>query len=912
MRLPRSLLWGAPVGVVLAVSYLPFGPLPAVAPLFDPVTGIWSAAHQAVPPAADRVTIPALSGPVEGAIDQRGVPHLFAATDLDAWRALGWLHARDRLFEMELLSHATEGTLTEWVGAPGLRLDREMRELGLGHLADSLYDALPDSSSVRRALVAYADGVNARIASLGARDLPFEYHLLGLRPRPWRPAYTYYLAERMNYTLGWQDTDLRREAMATLVGDPAAAALLPANVPIQQPIVPAPGDLSRLLPFELPAPRVGRRKGRVRTGVIAQGPPGDLAVGSNSWVLAPSRTADGHPLLAGDPHLDLSLPSLWYEAHLVSRDGLDIYGATLPGAPMVLIGVTRGAAWSFTNSEADFVDRYRERVDDVNHPTRHLVDGAWRPVSSRIEAYHDRRGRVIATDTLYRTERGPLDAYAGEWRSTRWTALEAADPIGPFLRLQRTQSVAAFLVAMTALQAPGQNGVVADTAGHIAEFSAGRFPRRPNNDGGVIFDGSSGRSDWTGDLAPLPQVVDPPLGFLFSANEQIIDPRVDWAYRGNGWAPPWRAMRIARLAGATRAATVDSVRRWQTDPISPRAEWWLPTLLGAAGSDSSLVAPRTLLAGWRDGYRPTSRGAPLFEATMREAASLTWDELAVDDVIVSWPSAAVFASLRDHPTDIWWDRRSTPEREGRDDILRLALHHAWDRLRERGGLGPDTTRWRWDRYRTANIEHIAFLPGLGSGPLSVTGGDGTLSPLVDRGSHGASWRMVVELGPHPVAWTTYPGGQSGDPASPRYDDRLGEWGRGALDSARIPRTPQDLGPADRAEAIRFVPGAAIGIGSRWWPGGLWWLLPVLGALTGVVAVRRGSTPWWSALAGAMVWGGALVATWEPGASWRLATRLGALFGGAPPWSVVAIVPLWAALLSGLSGRWVALFAERDR
>lgn len=911
MRMRRALLWGPPVAVVLALSYLPFGPLPAVAPLLDPITGIWGAAHQAVSPGTAPVTIPTLTLPVEGVIDRRGVPHLFAAIDLDAWRALGWLHARDRLFEMDLLSHATEGTLTEWVGAPGLRLDQEMRRLGLAHLADSLYQDLPDTAPVRRALNAYAEGVNARIASLGPRDRPFEYHLLGVRPRPWRPVYTFYLAERMNYTLGWQDTDLRREAMATLVGERAAAALLPANAPIQRPIVPGPGNLPSLLPFDLPAPRVGAGRTHARMGVIAQGPDGDLAVGSNNWVLAPSRTAGHHPLLAGDPHLDLSLPSLWYEAHLVTRDGLDIYGATLPGAPMVLIGLTRGVAWSFTNSEADFVDHYRERVDDPLHPTRHLVDGVWRPIASRVEVYRDRRGRVIATDTLYRTERGPLKVYAGEWRSTRWTALEASDPITPFLRLQRARNVGEFLAAMTTLEAPAQNGVAADTAGHIAELSAGRFPRRPNNDGGVIFDGSSGRSDWTGELAPLPPVVDPPGGFLFSANQQIVDPRVDWVYRGNGWAPPWRAMRIARLAGAAHAATLDSLRRWQTDPVSPRAEWWLPVLLRAAETDPSLAAPRALLAGWTEGYRPSSRAAPLFEATMQEVATLTWDELGVHDVVVAWPSAAVLASLRDHPTDIWWDRLSTTEREERDDILRLALHHAWDRLRADGRLGPDTARWRWDRYRTANIEHIAFLPGLGSGPLSVTGGDGTLSPLVDRGTHGASWRMVVELGPHPVAWTTYPGGQSGDPASPRYDDRLGEWSRGALDSARIPRTPEDLGAADRAEVLRFVPGAATGSGHRWWPAGLWWVLPILGAFTGVGAARRGATPWWGALAGLLMWGGALAGTWEPEASWRLATRLGALFGGVPPWVMVAIVPLWGALLSGLCARWTALFVERD-
>jgi len=159
---------------------------------------------------------------------------------------------------------------------------------------------------------------------------------------------------------------------------------------------------------------------------------------------------------------------------VVSGDGLDIYGATLPGAPTVLIGLTPGVAWSFTNSEGDFVDQYREQVDDRVHPSRYRVDGTWYPIATHVERYLDRRGRTLATDTLLRTRRGPLAPYAGEWRSIRWTALEAKDPIGAFLRLQRARSVADFLAAMAPLEAPAQNGIAADTACHIAEFTAGR------------------------------------------------------------------------------------------------------------------------------------------------------------------------------------------------------------------------------------------------------------------------------------------------------------------------------------------------------------------------------------------------------------------------------------------------------
>ncbi|HWA40215.1 MAG TPA: penicillin acylase family protein, partial [Gemmatimonadales bacterium] len=673
----RRLGWSLAAATLLLLSATPVGPLPPIGPFLDPVTGIWSVARQTRPPTGD-LPLTHLSAPVEVVTDRRGVPHLFATTDLDAWRALGRVHVRDRLFQLELQSRATEGTLTEWVGAPAIRLDRQMRQLGLAHRADSLWSTLDSTSLAYRALLAYAEGVNSGIAALGPRDLPFEYHLLNVRPRPWHPKYTLYLAFRMAYTLAWQNNHLEREALATVVGDGAAADLLPAESPIQVPVVPGRTGAGLQLPFQLAAPRTGGRPRRAPVNLASAAASEDLLAGSNNWVVGPRRTASHRALLAGDPHLELTLPSIWYEAHLVSDDGMDVYGVTIPGEPAVLIGLTRGVAWSFTNSEGDFVDHYREVVDDDRVPTRHHVDGQWYPVASRLERYLDRRGRLLATDTIYTTRRGPLVPYAGGWRSIRWTALEMRDPIGVFLGLQRAGSVREWLGAVGRLESPGQNGVAADTAGHIAERTGGRFPRRPGNDGARIFDGTRSAEDWQGDLAPLAGVIDPPRGTLFSANQQIVDPRVDPSYRGSGWAAPWRALRIQRLLSQDSAVTLDAMRRWQTDPVSERAEWWHDTLVAASAGREALAAAHALLAGWREGYVPASRGAAHFEATMDAVATLTWDELAAGDGRrVATPSAAVLAALRDHPDDIWWDRVASAERETRDDILRLAIARAW-------------------------------------------------------------------------------------------------------------------------------------------------------------------------------------------------------------------------------------------
>jgi penicillin amidase len=904
LRSPRA-LWPIFALLLVTLGSMGTGALPPVGLLLDPWTGLWSVARQAGPESAGR-PIPELGRAVEVAVDRRGVPHIFAATDLDAWRALGWLHARERLFQLELQSRATAGTLTEWVGPAALPLDREMRTLGIARKAEALFARMDTAGPSYRAIAAYAEGVRARVDGLGEADLPFEYHLLGVTPGRWEGVQSLYLYGRMSHTLAWNETELDREWMAARVGDRAAAALLPANAPIQAPVIPErPPHPSA---WRLPPPARGRGGATPAPRIADLGRSEDLRAGSNNWVAAPRRTRDGAALLAGDPHLSLTLPSIWYEAEIHSDEGLAIYGVTIPGAPAVLIGLTPGVAWSFTNSSGDFVDRYAEEVDDDRHPTRHRVDGAWRAVTERLEAYLDREGDTLRLDTLYATWRGPLIDSPSGWRSLRWTALEAEDPFRSYLELQRARSVADWVAALSQLEAPSQNGVAADTGGHIAEVTAGRYPRRPGNDGGRIFDGTRSAEDWEGDLPRYPVTVDPSLGYLFTANQQVRDPGVDSAYRGSDWPAPWRAMRLAELLAADSALTPETFRRWQLDPTSVRAAWWTPALLAAAAGDPSLTAPRALLAGWSDGYAPASRAAPLFELTLDRLELLTWDELGAGTG--PRPSPTVLAALRDRPDDPWWDRVGTAAREGRDDLLRLALAEAWARLRATDRLGPDTATWRWARVRSARIPHLARLPGLGIPSIPVTGGVGTLNPLGSNTTHGASWRMVVRMGARPAAWTTIPGGQSGNPASGWYDDRIAQWQVGELDSALITAGPADLAAADVVERFHLLPGVVER--SAVPRGALWWGLLLLAAVAGIVAERRGRSAWWGGGLGMFSWGIALAIGWAPGASARLAERIGGVFGGIPGWSVVAITLAWAGIVAVATAQGAAALASASR
>jgi penicillin amidase len=542
---------------------------------------------------------------------------------------------------------------------------------------------------------------------------------------------------------------------------------------------------------------------------------------SNNWAVSPRRSASGHALLAGDPHLDLTLPSIWYEAHLVVPGTLDVYGVTIPGSGAVIIGFNRDVAWTFTNTGADVLDLYAEQVDDAAHPTRYRLDGAWMPLERRVERYLGPRGETIAADSFLFTHRGPMRRVGGRWLSMRWTVLEAGTEMTGFYAASHARSAAELEDGFTTwYRAPAQNMLAADRGGHIAIRSSARFPVRPGDGtGAVVRDGATSASDWTGWLTAdqIPHAADPAQGYLASANQQPIDPRVAGGWWGGSY-DPWRAMRINTLLRADSAVTADAMRRYQTDPGSARADLFVPYFLDAAqrvlaratmdGFAGRLSEAAGLLGQWDRRYTRDNRRAVLFEGAMQELVNRTWDELAAPGSSrrAITPSTAVLAELLADSASVWWDDRSTPRVEHRDDILAASLVASLDAARKKYG-DPSGDGWRWDRIRHANVNHVLRLPALSALELPVQGGPGTLAPSSGSGTHSASWRMVVELGPAVRAWATYPGGQSGNPISSRYRDRIATWQAGELEPVRLPASPAELDSTQRSSTLllRRVP-----------------------------------------------------------------------------------------------------------
>ena len=819
------LLSGAALSLALWVGAKRMGRVPPLGAFLDPAHGVWAVARTAELPRSASPRVPGMKDSVTVTYDERGVPHIFAKNDADLMRAFGYVVARDRLFQLELQTRAVAGTLAELVGRDAIRLDRDARAQGLAWAAERRWASIPDSAEHKKLIAAYGDGINAYIREAGRDAVPLEYRLLNATPMEWKPVYTYYLLARMSLTLSWNDDELRRASVVARVGERAAAALFPVNSPIQEPIQPVDGRSAPRIdasPLPPPAPRDSAhaaiaaaldRAMDFPALALLRGTGSEVAVGSNNWAVAPRRTAAGHVLLSGDPHLTLTLPSIWYEVHLVVPGSVDTYGVTIPGGPIIPIGFNRAMAWTATNTGADVLDYYEETVDNAARPTQYQLDGAWKPLVARVETYRGRDGVVLGTDTIYHTHRGPMLRVGNRWLSRRWTATELSDEGHALHMASRAASVDEWMRTMGEYAVPAQNFLTADTLGHIAIRSTGHYPVRPRGiSGTVITDGSKSANDWQGyrPLDEYPQARDPRQGYLASNNQQPKDPQVDPSYFGADWPTPWRAMRINALLRADSAVTPDAMRRYQMDPISAQTEYFLPPALDAVAraatagvADTFAIRGAALLREWDGRFTPDNERAVLYDAMMDELTTRTWDELRSPAGVRrgTTPSSTELAILMRDPTSAWWDDRSTPRRETRDDILLMSIGEAYRRTVKQ--YGPPGPRWRWSGIRTARVNHLAQLAGLGREKIPMTSGRGTLSPSDGSGVHGASWRFVVELSGNVHAWGTYPGGQSGNPVSERYDDRLSVWTAGKLDSLRFPRRAADIG-APRA-VLTFAP-----------------------------------------------------------------------------------------------------------
>ena len=761
-------------------------------------------ARSSKPTYEGRLSVPGLTSKVDVLWDGYGIPHVVAASEYDLFLAQGYLHAQERLWQMDTSRRFLSGRLGEVFGSfsvpwkelssafRGTNLadfDYFIRLIGIRRAASASFDALAGDDHVR--LQAYSDGVNRYIEQCGKR-LPWEFRLLRYQPDPWRPQDSIAIVKGLAFFLS--------TALFTRLTMIALAAKLDTDRARLRSLYPAyPED----------APTVTKSVSH-STGRLWQFSSGTFALsdwhpaghGSNSWVIAPARSKTGTALLCNDPHLRMTLPSLWYLMHLKAHpteaqpDGYEAWGASIPGSPCVHVGHNRWIAWGVTAAVCDDVDLYREKVHRLD-PNLYLDGEKWQPMENHWETIRVRGSRDIQRN-IRRTRHGPVISDFGTPHSEsaeviafRWTAHDPSREFRCLYGINRARNWNEFLDSLSNQSAPTLNYVYADEQGNIGYALAGNVPLRSEVPSLLPLDGWHTSNDWHGYIpfSELPRLYNPPEGIIASANNQIADCSYPY-YLSLFFEPPFRIRRIKELLEAKPSLSMNDMATMQMDTLSLLGRELIDELKSDLGNlsedDPTVKEAATRLLRWNGQCHEDSVEAALFHVFHHRLMANLLIPVLGDDLFLAYIEifnqciAPMNRILRD-PKSFWFTTRS------RSEIVARSLRDACAELEQ--ALGQNQDNWRWGRIHTLLLNHSLgrvkiLAPCLSIGPFPSPGDGVTLNMGFYRHSNpynqtvGASLRMIVDVSSSRQSHVILPGGQSGHFMSPHYRDQTPLWRRG--------------------------------------------------------------------------------------------------------------------------------------
>ena len=766
------------------------------------------------PKTSGTIKVAGLENEVKIFRDEYGIPHINAQNEHDAFFAIGYTHAQERLWQMELERRVGMGRLSEILGAPALPIDKMFRTLGLWQYVHKISPTLDDDT--RKTLQAYTDGVNAYIADNKGR-YPIEFDMLQFEPEPWTIEHSLLLSRLMAWEMNFSRwMDLLLGELVQRFGEEKAKELFPIwqnNAPYivasqrsAEPIVPVDdhaaktksthskkhkhkGSISDLKPF-FDAERTYRNLLDIKS----------FESGSNAWVVSGAKSQTGKPILANDPHLLLMSPGRWYELH-VTAPNLDVAGMTIAGMPFVILGRNQHIAWGVTNAMLDDDDFYMEDVDSLQHPTRYRYNGEWKPIEESVDTIFVKNGSPVLL-SIYKTHRGPIvnkmepgAQFATSLVSMRWTGFEISNEAGAFYKIDKATNWEDFKNALRQYAAPAQNFVYADVDGNIGYYTGGKLPIRKTVNGATLpHSGETNEYDWQGyvPFEQMPHTFNPPNGFIATANNKIVDDSYPY-HISNHWEPPYRAMRINEALNEQSKFSIEDMQHLQNDYFSTHAREVVPYILHAFDS-VTVTNPDVKIAleyfrTWNFEMRKEDVTATLFNVTFTKLIDNTFHNKMGDplftlfDTISSTPIIVTTQLLKNN-NSTWFDDPRTPNIETRDDILRKSVYDAVAELQLR--LGGKVKEWQWGRLHTITFDHVfgqnSLLKSFFSvGPYEVGGGHSTVNvgQFFFNSSYestvGASMRQIFNLADINDTRVVMPPGQSGHVFSPHYKDQTMLW-----------------------------------------------------------------------------------------------------------------------------------------
>lgn len=768
-------------------------PIPPFGKFLDPFQGLWqNASDGKVQNMA--LAIPGLRSKVSVVYDSALIPHIYADNDEDLFAAQGYITAQNRLWQMEFQTHAAAGRISEIIGEKALDFDRAQRRLGMVFAAENAVAAMDKNPVAKMMVESYTRGINAYIASLSYKQLPIEYKLLGYQPEPWTPLKTGLLLKYMAKTLCSGEKDLEMTNALKLFGKDTLELIYPDHEGWSDPIVDNTGKWN-FKPITLDSIPLAMPNELIALQPFEKSPPN---VGSNNWAVAGSKTKNGSPILCNDPHLDLSLPSIWYIVHL-NAPGINCMGASLPGSPNVISGFNDSIAWGVTNAQRDVVDWYKVKFNG-RAKDQYASDGKWKPSRKKIEVFKV-KGKSDFYDTVVYTHLGPVvydESFHGEGEKNhfayRWIAHDASEEALTFYKMNRARSHADYMEALNHFAAPAQNFVFASVSGDIAMRIQGKYPVRRKNEGKFVLDGTQTLQEWQAFIPNEQNVMyqNPERGFVSSANQYPADLTYPYFVTASNWEA-YRNRRINQVLAAAQDVTPQDMMKLQLDNYNLKAAESLPHWLSRLDSTKLQGAEKEAyekLKDWDFFNHVDSEGASYYEAWLRAILPMVWDEMSESKVALARPSAYMtIRLLKEKPELIFFDIKATPEREMASDVIRKSFSEgvaAMEKWKAEKKLSPT-----WGTFKDAIVGHLLNKMEAFSYHIEH-GGNGSAVNAHSR-TYGPSWRMVVSLERDGVkAWGVYPGGQSGNPGSPYYNSLLGLWTKGEYVKFHFSSQPENL------------------------------------------------------------------------------------------------------------------------
>jgi len=816
--LPAILLTG-----YLILIHRPLGSLPPFAKFFDPLRGFLQPAAGFSHASSVEMTMPALKGSVKILLDRRGVPHVFAERVEDLPAAVGYLHACERLFQMELIVRSIKGRLAEVVGARALPSDQFFLENGFRDAADRAMQAADRSHPAYRALENYTAGVNAFIDQLSPADYPLEFKLLNFTPSRWEPQNSSYLLKYMARQLAWYGSELAFDRLRANFSAEILQELFPVETTCPAPIYPGLFSSSSFRSsFEDLHGLCLKASLQTKTFDDRDAADAPL-IGSNNWAVGAAKSASGHSILANDPHLSHAFPNYWYEVDL-HAPGLDVYGMTLPGSPDVVIGFNKNIAWGATNCGWDVLDYYRIDVDSVKQTA--VIEGQTEPLQISAEKIpvKDRAPEAIK---IRWSRIGPVVKRDGVDYAMRWTGHLSGGEWRVFYDMNRAKNFSDFTAALKNYGAPAQNFVYIDRTGNVGMYSAGWMPVKTAALSLAHGEASDPAQAWPGSpradqilqtpspngfvpFEKLPHAFNPPEGFVESANQKPTPDHYPIFYNWN-FEAPYRGMRIRELLSADRKISIDDMKAAQLDAHSVVARILTPLILQAFANDgqasATLATALDSLRAWDYDFR-VSRVAPtIYHNFCERFKQEIWAkrfQSASGATYMYPPRRVLLALAQNQPDSKWFDDPQTAEKENLSARLRHIFSASLDSLQRE--FGPDLRQWQYGRYHQLHASHLLQLPGFGLAPQPRDGEDFTLNVAGGRKvTHGPSMRLVVEMSEPIRGYIVNFGGQSGHPGAPHYQDQIDEWLAGKYFPIRFASRPEDLAKEEIEETVTLKP-----------------------------------------------------------------------------------------------------------